>query len=138
VASRPIYIMLMGSSSTRLGVPRLPTALLCPDWNFDCSFSAVQSPLQPQFGPPLFHAGVFTYLLFRQCSAWMAAPLDRCSSTPISAPCPGFAFLDYIPCSSITINTPIAFLHSTSCTPPFLLMHLFFLQIYLIAFQPPF
>jgi len=69
---------------------------------------APQSPLRPWFGAPLFHSRRFTSLPFWRCSAWMAAPLDRRSSTPVGPPWPGFAPLNHIPCSSINISTPLA------------------------------
>jgi hypothetical protein len=38
----------------------------------------------------------------------MAAPLDRCSFTPIGPPWPGFAPLNHILHSSLNISTPLA------------------------------
>jgi len=77
-------------------------------WHFDTAFTAPQSPLRPVLDAPLFHYTLFTSLPVWQCSAWMAAPLDRRSSTPIGAHWPGFAPLNTIPSSSIIIGTPLA------------------------------
>jgi len=65
-------------------------------------------PLWPRFGVPLSHSRLWTSLPVRWCSTCMAAPLDGCSSTPVSPPWPGFAPLNYIPRSSINISTPLA------------------------------
>jgi hypothetical protein len=95
-------------SSTTIGTPQSLSALLSLDWRFNISFSASHSPLRPRLGAPQFHSRIFTPLLFWRCSAWMAAPLDRGSSTPIGAPWPGFAPLNHIPRSSINISTSLA------------------------------
>jgi hypothetical protein len=122
-------------SLARIDAPQSPSALLSLDWRFELSLSAPQSPLRPRFRAPAFHSRLITSLFFRRCSAWMAAPLDRCSSTPVSAPWPGFA-------PSITFRAPPSTsalpLHSTSSTPPLLEGHLFFLRIHHIAFRTPF
>jgi len=77
-------------------------------WYSDARIGAPQSPLRPRFRPPLSGSRLFTSLPFRRCSAWMAALLDRHSSTPVGPLSPGFAPLNYIPYSSINISTHLA------------------------------
>jgi len=67
-------------------------------------------PYQPQLGAPLFHSRLLTSLPFGWCSAWMAAPLDMPSSTPVGAHWPLVAPLNYNSRSSINISTRLAHL----------------------------
>jgi len=117
-----------------------PSPIVLPCWNRRSSnpLGAPQSPLRPRFWAPLFHSRLFTTLPFRWCSAWMAAPLDKCSATPVGPP--WLALLASItfraPPSTSALRFPT--LHSTLGTAPFPVAHLFFLQIHHIAFQTPF
>ena len=94
--------------AARIGAPQSLSVLLSLDWQFDISFSAPQSTILSWLSAPVFHSRLFTALPFRRSSAWMAAPLYQCSSTPAGAPWPGFAPRNYIPRSSINISTPLA------------------------------
>jgi hypothetical protein len=90
------------------GAPTRESALLNLDGRFNISFCALQSTLRPRCGVPLFHSRLRTSLPIRRCSAWMAAPLDGCSSTPVTPPWPGFGPLNSIPPCSINFSTPLA------------------------------
>jgi len=88
-------------SSILVGASEFGLAL----WYF---FQDSSIALRPQLGALLFHSSLYTSLPSCRCSAWMASRLDRCSSTAVSAPWPGFAPLNHIPRSSINISTPHA------------------------------
>jgi len=73
-------------SSTIIGAPQSPSALLSLDWRFNISFSTPsshfstcsssrmggpQSPPPPPFGAPLLHSRLFTSLHFWRFCSWM-------------------------------------------------------------------
>jgi len=116
-------------SSSIIGAPESPLALLSLNWHFNVWFSppyylfcphsssrmgAPQSPPRLRLGAPLFHSRLFVSLPFRRCSAWMGCSagyallnLHRSSLAWICAPQFHSALLhhhQHSPCPPLTPN----------------------------------
>jgi hypothetical protein len=126
----PTSILSASTSFQTLNIP--------PKWCSYARIGAPQSPLRPRFAAVLFHSRLGTALPIWLCSSWIAAPLDRCTSTPLALLGPALLPSVTFPAPPSTSALPLPTLHSTSGTLPSLVAYFFFLRLHHIAFHTPF